>query len=184
MKLRGTKRAEVLHEMLAIQPDNASKGHLFREYRREAMRAESVGGTPVYGVSDGASPESFHGADLKNRRTPDDVVHIHEEATNQLGPGRYAVEDKTGEGAFKIDQAEDYARRSSNAGKKGGGFTQTKESKATVYDGLIYILSTKGEAEAAHEAMNANALVKKVLGKEPGGIHVMYIDKYGKVVRL
>jgi hypothetical protein len=184
MKLRGTKRAEVLHEMLAIQPDNASKGHLFREYRREAMRAESVGGKPVYGVSDGASPESFHGADLKNRRTPDDVVHIHEEATNQLGPGRYAVEDKTGEGAFKIDQAEDYARRSHNAGQKGGGFTQSKGSKDVVYDGLIYAFSTKDEADAAIALMRNNGIIKNVLSKEPGGIHVMFIDVLGKVKRV
>ena len=184
MKLRGTKRAEVLHEMIAIQPDSASKGRLFREYRREAMRAETARGKPVYGVPDDASPESFHGDDLKNRRTPDDIVHIHDEAKNQLGPGRYAVEDKTGEHAFKIDQAEDYARRSYKAGKEGGGFTQTKGSKTTVYDGLMYVFSTEGEAKAAVRFMEENAIIKKVLGKEPGGIHVMFIDDFGKVERV
>jgi hypothetical protein len=174
----------VLHEMLALQPDEASKGHLFTEYRREAMRAEKVDGSPLYGVSDGASPESFSGADLANRRTPDDVVHIREAVENQLGVGRYAVEDKTGPGAFKIEQAEDYARRAYKPGKPGGGFTQTKGSTKTVYDGLIYVFSTEAEAIAGRESMQGNRVVQKLLDEEPGGIHVMYVNRVGKVTRL
>jgi len=42
----------------------------------------------------------------------------------------------------------------------------------------------ESEARAAMSAMVDNRLVTKVLGKEPGGIHVMYIDRFGKVVRL
>ena len=51
------------------------------------MRAETAGGKPIYAVSDDLSPESFYGDDLKSRRTPDDIVHIHDEAKHQLGPG-------------------------------------------------------------------------------------------------
>jgi hypothetical protein len=32
--------------------------------------------------------------------------------------------------------------------------------------------------------MKGNATINKVLGKEPGGIHVMFIDDFGKVKRL
>ena len=185
MKLAGKKRATVLHEMLELQPDSVSKGLLFREYRREAMKLETdANEIPLFDVSDGARPESFSGAGLKNRRTPDDVVHVVAESEGHLQPGRYAVEDKTGKAAFKLDQAEDYAKRSYDAGKQGGGFKTTPHSKDITYDGLIYVFSTKNEAEAALGVMKDNKLIENVLGKEPGGIHIMYVNDYGKIDRI
>lgn len=185
MKLPDKKRATVLHEMLELQPNSASKGLLGREYRREAMKLETdANGIPLFSVSDGAIPESFSGAGLKSRRTPDDVVHIAAEAEGHLQPGRYAVEDKTGKTAFKLNQAEDYAKRSYNAGKKGGGFKTTPHSKDIAYDGLIYVFSTEDEAKAALEMMREKNVIKKILGKEPGGIHIMYVDRNGKIARM
>jgi hypothetical protein len=182
LKLRGTKRQEVLQDMLKIQPDSASKGHLFREYRREAMKVEKdAGGVPLYDVADKVSPESFSGTGLKNRRTPDDVVKLAEGADGHLQPGRYAVEDKAGDGAFKLDQAEDYAKRSYRAGQKGGGFKTTPESTDITYAGLIYVFSKETEAKAALVAMQDNKAIRSVLGKEPGGIHVMFVNDTGRI---
>ena len=66
------------------------------------------------------------------------MIQIRAEVENQLPSGRYAIEDKTGEHAFKLDQAEDYARRSVNVGEKAGGFKLTSESATPEYDGIVY----------------------------------------------
>ena len=43
------------------------------------------------------------------------------------------------------------------------------------------MFSTKPEAEAALRAMSENKTIKSVLGKEPGGIHVMFANETGKI---
>jgi hypothetical protein len=140
-------------------------------------------GDDTFGVGE-SMPESFSGKDLKNRRTPDDVLFIHDEVEGQLAPGRYAIEDKAGPNAFKIDQARDYARRAYKPGQRGGGFVQTKDGTKPVYDGLVYVFSNRAEAVATRELMHADALISKVLNKEPGGIHIMYADNSGMIRRL
>jgi predicted ThiF/HesA family dinucleotide-utilizing enzyme len=48
----------------------------------------------------------------------------------------------------------------------------------------MYDFSTEDEALAAVDRMEENAIIKKVLGKESGGIHVMFIDDFGKVKQV
>ena len=98
-------------------------------------------------------------------------------ALQKLPPGRYAIEDKAGATTFRIKQAEAYARRSVNAGKETGGFNLTPGSTTTEYDGIVYVFSRRDEASRALKQMEYKS--KKfppLLGKHPGGIHVVYLD--------
>src|SRR5882724_1118487 len=70
------ERVKTLYKMLELQPENASKGHLFTEYRRDLMTRTMHEDQPLYDV-DGKQPQPFRGADLAQRRKPDDVVQIH-----------------------------------------------------------------------------------------------------------
>jgi len=187
MQIKGKKRGEALERMLDLQPDNASKGDLFKHYGREVMKAKKVDGKPLYRMSDLDKPETFGGTGLKNRRTPDDVVTIEdvgaikEDVEEVLPPGHYMMEYKAGEEAFKIDQAEDYAKRSYGAGTKDGGFRTTPQSKTNAYDGLIYVFSTKKDADDAYKLMRDNKLTKGILDKHPGGIHIVYVNESGEI---
>jgi hypothetical protein len=162
--------------MIELQPESASKGHLFTEYRRDLMTGMTHEGKPLYDV-DGKQPKHFEGSELAQKRRPDDVVQIRAQVEGKLPPGRYAIEDKAGDTAFKPYQAEAYARRSVNAGKEGGGFNLTPESTTSEYDGIVYVFSRRAEAENALEQMLArSARIPPLLGKHPGGIHVMYLN--------
>ena len=184
------ERVKALHKLLEIQPENASKGHLFTEFRRDLMARTMREGQPVYSV-EGKRPEhAFEGPDLTMKRRPDDTVQIQAAVEDQLPRGRYAIEDKSGDHAFKLDQAEDYARRSDSklarrgdgdlsVGSDKGGFKLTPESTTSEYDGLVYVFSREEEAEKAVDKMVKNNIVRSVLGKQPGGIHVMYLDNDG-----
>jgi hypothetical protein len=184
------ERVKALHKLLEIQPENASKGHLFTEFRRDLMARTMREGQPVYSV-EGKRPEhAFEGPDLTMKRRPDDTVQIQAEVEDQLPRGRYAIEDKSGDHAFKLDQAEDYARRSDSklarrgdgdlsVGNDKGGFKLTPESTTSEYDGLVYVFSREEEAEKAVDKMVKDNIVRSVLSKHPGGIHVMYLDNDG-----
>jgi len=170
------ERVKALHKLLEIQPESASKGHLFTEFRRDLMTRTMHEGQPVYSV-DGKRPQhAFEGPDLGQNRKPDDVIQIRAEVEGQLPGGRYAIEDKTGEHAFKLDQAEDYARRSVNVGEKAGGFKLTPKNTTAEYDGLVIVFSRRGEAKKALEKMRNNDVISPILERHPGGIHVMYLD--------
>jgi hypothetical protein len=96
-----------------------------------------------------------------------------------LPRGRYCIEDKTGEGAFKLDQAEDYARRSFS-----GGFKATPQSTSADYDGLVYVFSRGPEATTALKRLQGNPTTLAILGKHPGGIHIMFFDETGRLEPL
>jgi hypothetical protein len=99
------------------------------------------------------------------------TVKLQPDVEAHLPPGKYAIEDKAGPGAFKLDQARDYARR---AYVQAGGFKLTPHAKTAEYVGLVYAFSRKSEADAALERMAQAPEINKLLGRHPAGIHVMY----------
>jgi hypothetical protein len=66
-----------------------------------------------------------------------------------------------------------------NSGEQTGGFKLTPESTTTEYDGLVYVFSRRDEAKVALEKMSDSKIIRPVLGKHPGGIHVTYLDMDG-----
>jgi hypothetical protein len=176
---RPTDRIKALHNMLEIQPDSRSKGELFQAFRTRFMKVEiDVNEQPIYDV-DPVPVTRFTGPGLKNPRSPDAVVDVRADVEAHLPRGRYAIEDKSGAEAFKLDQAEDYASRSF-----AGGFKATPESTKAAYDGLVYVFSRKAEADIALKQLRGSAVTAPVLGKHPGGIHMMYFDASGRLVPL
>ena len=64
------ERTKTLYKMLEIQPDSASKGHLFTEFRRDLMTRTMHEGQPVYSV-DGKRPQhAFEGPDSGSTASP------------------------------------------------------------------------------------------------------------------
>jgi hypothetical protein len=178
---RPKDRMEALRTMLDVQPDPGSKGELFHSYRERFMGSDPEA-RELYDVAAGA-PGKFSGAGLSRPRTPDGVVNVklQPDVERHLPPGKYAIEDKAGHGAFKLDQARDYARR---AYEKAGGFKLTPHAKEVEYIGLVYVFSRKSEADAALERMDDAPEIKELLGRHPAGIHVMYFhDESGDLVR-
>lgn len=77
------ERVKTLYKMLELQPESASKGHLFTEYRRDLMSRTMHEGRPAYSV-EGKRPEhAFEGSDLAMNRRPDDVVQIEAQVEDQ-----------------------------------------------------------------------------------------------------
>ncbi|HWO24161.1 MAG TPA: hypothetical protein VNO30_35705 [Kofleriaceae bacterium] len=168
---RPKDRIDALHAMLDIQPDPGSKGELFHAYRERFMGADPEA-REIYDVAADA-PGKFRGAGLDRPRTPDGVVNVklQPDVETHLPPGKYAIEDKAGLGAFKLDQARDYARR---AYEKAGGFKLTPHAKEAEYVGLVYVFSRESEARAALKRMGEAPEIKQLLGRHPAGIHVMF----------
>ena len=61
------QRVKTLYKLLDLQPDSASKGHLFTEYRRDLMASTIHEGEPLYDV-EGKQPKPFEGPGLAQRR--------------------------------------------------------------------------------------------------------------------
>jgi hypothetical protein len=172
---RPQDRMEALHAMLGVQPDPGSKGELFHAYRERFMAAAiDEDGQAIYDVAKDA-PGTFSGAGLGRPRRPDGVVTVklQPDVEAHLPPGKYAIEDKTGPDAFKLDQARDYAKR---AYDKAGGFKLTPQAKEAEYVGLVYVFSRESEAKAALKRMTRVPEIEKLLGRHPAGIHVIYFD--------
>lgn len=147
--------------MLEKQPEPSSQGALFTAYRREVMFATQASPSiPDKLFTEVERPIEAFKLPKGVTRTPDDAVVLNANF-GKLKKGRYALEDKAGEHAFRIDQARDYARGLAN-GK-------------TSYDGLLYVFSNRDEAQTAVRALLADSVTKKLIGVE-GGIHVSFFD--------
>jgi hypothetical protein len=188
------RRTEKLYEMIDLQPNHGARGRLFSDYRQALMRSTADEGGPVFEVA-GKKPPPFTGPDLKKARTPDDEVVIRAKIKDQLPGGKYAIEDKTGEHAFDLAQAKDYAQRADqglarrqdgelDVGRATGGFKRTQHGTTSEYDGLIYVFSRHSEAKNALKRMRDLETISKVLGQHPGGIHVMYLHQDGTLQTL
>lgn len=171
----GAERMKMLHEMIAVQPDSGSRGHLFSAFREEDMTANSLM------ALESGTPKAFTGSDLGKVRTPDGAgtVNAAQSKATGLPKGRNALEDKTGAGAFNMEQAEDYAKRA----KAGAGFRLTKAGKTTEYDNVVYVFSNRDDARAAYTRLDDATDIDGLLDRNPGGFHVMFYDEEGNLQR-
>jgi hypothetical protein len=80
-----------------------------------------------------------------------------------LAAGRYGLEDKAGDAAFRIGQARDYARALPGSKHKG----------------IIDMFSSKQEAEAAYLALAKDEVTTALVDRANGGIHVSSFDSDG-----
>jgi hypothetical protein len=135
-------------------------------------------------VLDDVAP--FVGADLANVRRVDDVRTVVGDRADFVPRGRYAIEDKAGPNAFKLDQARDYARRfdpnlprrtPGDRGDATGGFRLGPDDAVAEYDGVLYVFARKEDAEAALDAMDADPITRSAL-RHPG-IQVSYFADDG-----
>ncbi len=170
----GGEQMKALHEMIDAQPDSGSRGHLFTEFAKKDKAANKV--LPY----EEGTPKSFTGSDLNKIRTPDGAANVAKKNRLELDEGRYAVEHKTGPGAFKMDQAEDYARRA----REGHGFRLTKGGQIAEYDNIAYVFSNQADAEAAMNQLSNGQLTNRLLDRNPGGFHVMFYDEQGELTRI
>jgi hypothetical protein len=145
---------KVIKGLIDAQPDSASKGALFsafREARLSMKLGAEAGVTGITHVPD--APRKIDGTarmvdgkvDVKSEiaigRTPDgDEVF--------MPPGRYAVEDKAGKGAYDPDQAKDY---SDDLSKTNGAPDPAKVMKVggEKVEGVIYVFDDPTAAQAA-----------------------------------
>lgn len=156
------QRNDALRDMLALQPDPSSQGALFTAYRREVLLAtdeSAASATKLFGPRE--QPIEVFKLPGGVTRTPDDAVTLAEDL-GKLKQGRYALEDKAGKHAFRMDQARDYARALAK-GKSG-------------YDGLIYVFSTRAEADAAITQLRNDVVTASRLGLEESGIHISFFN--------
>ena len=147
--------------MLEKQPEPSSQGALFTAYRREVMFATQASPSiPDKLFTEVERPIEAFKLPKGVTRTPDDAVVLNARF-QKLKMGRYALEDKAGEHAFRIDQARDYARALAKGNSN--------------YDGLIYVFSNSDEAETALQILKDDPMVGPLLGRD-GGIHVSYFN--------
>ncbi len=168
------RRQSVLEEMLAVQPESGSKGELFTSYREWDMEQRA-------GFAQAADkPPAFTGGDLENTRTPDGRADVSAPRgrANVVPSGNYAIEDKSGPGAFKIKQAQDYGKRATK-----DGFRLSERGTKIEYDNVMYVFSNRDDALAARAQMSRDSALKDLIDKDPGGIHVTYYDR-GQLLNL
>lgn len=188
----GKSRMKAMNELLALQPDNRSKGELYTAFRQGFLK--KAGGWDVEDIPPSAL--EIPGARTQSgTRTPDATASLMDPVEDFLPPGRYAIEDKAGPGAFKLDQAEDYAASYSavaerythgDVGEKAGGIITNPGAGKAEFDGILYTFTSKAEADAALSSIieSGNDTLKNRMGKHPGGIHLAYFDAKGKLQLL
>lgn len=176
----GRRRMEVLHQILEAAPDNRTRGELFTAFRQRLWAAEGSSVTRV--LDDAGDPVSptfdFPGFGTSGRRTADDLVDVAA-GHGTLPRGRYAIEDKTGAGAFSLGQAQDYAR--TTAPRRGLRRSPTAPASDDL-NGIVYVFSDPADAQRALAQMEADALVAPLLGRARGGIHVAHYAADGSLV--
>ncbi len=165
----GPNRRAALDTMLALQPDSRSKGELYTAYLRKGRGPAG----PVHKLEVPFEPPLRGDA-----RQPDDVADAADLGTD-LSPGLYAAEHKAGPDAFKVDQAEEYARALL---RKGGPVTTAGQNPD--WEGIVYTFSHIDDAKAALRKLESGQYTQKVLGRRRLGIHVLYTDHRGQLQRL
>jgi hypothetical protein len=176
----GRRRMEVLHQVLEAAPDNRTRGELFTAFRQRLWAAEGSSVTRVVDAAGEPVPPTFDfpGFGTSGRRTADDLVDVAA-GHGTLPPGRYAVEDKTGPGAFSLSQAQAYA--ATTAPRRGLRRSPTSPASED-FNGLVYTFSSPADANRALAQMEADALVAPLLGRARGGIHVAHYGVDGSLV--
>lgn len=172
----GAERMRALRSLLDLAPDNRTRGELFTAFRQRQW-AQAGGTTRVMGADGNAVSPTFDFPEFgtSGRRTADDLVDFAV-GNGRLPPGRYAIEDKTGAGAFSLAQAQDYARTA--APRRGLRRSPTAAADSD-FTGLVYVFSSSTEADNALRLMRNDPLVSAALGRSPGGIHVAHYDDLG-----
>ena len=103
-----------------------------------------------------------------------------------------AFEDKVGPGAFKIEQARDYARRFDPTlprrtpgpfGEATGGFRAGPTGQQAEYDGVVFAFANEAEARAALIVLSRDLATKHATRRHPG-IYVIALDANGAWTKL
>jgi hypothetical protein len=180
MTLEPARRSSALDSMIATQPENASRGHLFGEFRMRLMPTpeEIPAPAPLF-MAKGAKPKAFSGPDLIRTRTPDDVITVG--SGGEIPEGTYLGEDKAGPGAFDMEQLEDLAKRWD---EEAGGFKYAPTDPTIAYKGEIYFFSARADAEAALEDMITHTQIGKLMNRKPPAVYVMFLEKDTGVMTL
>ena len=168
-------RVKALLDMIEVQPDSASRGHLFGEFRQRLQKADPKGVLKP----DGQKPPPFYEKGFKATRQPDDVIELaagHPDFPDNWA-GTWLGEDKAGEGAFKIEQLEDLAKVFDPR------IAFKHPGSKTVYKGEIFFFSEEQWAKNAQgEILGSKA--SHLLDGDPPGVILMYLDpKTGQLER-
>jgi len=168
-----------LDAFLDAAADSATKGHIFGEYRRAMFRR-------MRGVAlrdrDRLSLHVDRGSGKTVSRNADGAMEVGRlRGESAPPPGKYFVEDKAGKGAFKLDQAEDYARAYQGPpGQK--RMHLTPDSGPSDYKGIVYVFDGLDNAKAARTALGGgNYGTKQALKHKDGGIFISYYDTDGRL---
>jgi hypothetical protein len=141
----GTKQMALLREFLDAAPDSGTKGAIFTEYRRKRTEAKTL--HPRIDRIDDA------GYGLPNNRNADGAIAIKGAVKDGPPVGRYLLDDKAGDKAFKIEQALDYDKLVTR------GKLQTGKGS---YDGIVLIFENYAAAEDAARILNSKKVGKKI----------------------
>jgi hypothetical protein len=153
--------------MIQIQPDNASRGHLFGEFRKQLLDADPRGVMQAAGTK----PARFYEPGFKASRQPDDVITV---ATGgDIPQGTWLGEDKAGKNAFDIDQLVDLAKLWDPAA---GGIKRAAKDAAAAYKGEIFFFSERRWAANAEKDIANHASTSHLLDGDPPAVVLLYID--------
>ncbi len=156
LKRQGEEQMVALQELLGLMPNSKMQGELFTLFRQRTM------GANFQGLRTQKSGE-LRPANISTKRTFDDVLQVRRAGGKGAPPpGRYAVEDKSGSGAYKPDQAQRY----SAALERDGKITMKTGDE---YEGVIYFFDTQKAYEGAI----------KTLKDMHAKIHVAYYNDEG-----
>jgi hypothetical protein len=160
-------RVKALLDMIEIQPDSASRGHLFGEFRQRLQTADPKGVLKPANEK----PPPFYEKGFASTRQPDDVIDVA--AGTDIPAGTWLGEDKAGQGAFKIEQLEDLVKLWD---PQLGGFKRAAKDANVAYKGEIFFFSEEQWAKNAHADILNNSATKPLLDADPPGVILMYLD--------
>jgi len=170
-----------LREHISVYPVKA-KGRLFECYRE--MRFAEMGFTPSEELTGAGNqlllePEAMQilrAEGTTTSRRPDGVLQVEDvedlimtrpETRAFVSEGTWAIDDKTGKRAFKLEQARDYAQQEE-------------------YDGVVFFFSSEEEARSAiATVVNAgnkdDSMAIAALNEER--LVFLYLDQHGQILR-